>query len=200
MPSLTFSRLEDVVDSKLARWPWSKKPKTGTKRPSAPRLSRKRDIFVAFFVVSFPLLVIAILLLVFIFASDREKPASYVEPQELPFQEYPSLDAFYTKVDPGDFLLVGSWASNIAEFVVAPFMVLFSYAVAREILHASSDHEGATSRPPLLREIMRGAHVGVWHWVTQKTCKKSESARGRLPVLRVVDVAGLGLLTATLLT
>ena len=79
-------------------------------------------------------------------------------------------------------------------------MVLFSYAVAREILHASSDDEDATSRPPLLREIMRGAHAGVWHWVARKTYKRSESAPGRLPVLRVVDVAGLGLLTATLLT
>ena len=200
MPPLTFSRLVDVVDSKLARWPWSKKPKTGTKRPSTPRLSRKRDIFVAFFVVSFPLLVIAILLLAFIFASDREKPASYVEPPELPFQEYPPLDAFYTSVHPGDFLLVGSWASTVAEFVVAPFMVLFSYAVAREILHASSDDEDATSRPPFLREIMRGAYAGVWHWVARKTYKRSESAPGRLPVLRVVDIAGLGLVTATLLT
>ena len=202
MPSLTFSRLVDAVDSRLALWPWSKKSKNGTKQPSAPRLSRKRDIFVAFFVVSFPLLVIAILLLVFIFASDREKPASYVDSPLLPFEQHPPapLDAFYTKVDPGDFLLVGSWASNIAEFVVAPFMVLFSYAVAREILHGASDHDDSTSRPPLLREIMRGAYVGAWHWVAQKTYRRSKTARGGLPVLRVVDVAGLGLLTATLLT
>ena len=102
MPPLTFSRLVDVEDSKLARWPWSKKPKTGTKRPSTPRLSRKRDIFVAFFVVSFPLLVIAILLLAFIFASDREKPASYVEPPA-PFPRVSSIRRFLYQSSPRGF-------------------------------------------------------------------------------------------------
>lgn len=203
MPSITCSRLVDVVDDpKLALSRWFGRPDngTGTKRPLAPYLSRKRDIFVAFVVVSLPLLVIAILLLVFVFARGRENPGLYVESPTLPFLDSASQDAYYTQVDSGDFLLIGSWASTIAEFVVAPFMVLFSYAVAREVLNATRDHEDGSSRPPLLREIMRGAHVGVWHWVTQKAYKKSQSERGRLPVLSVVDVAGLGLLTATLLT
>ena len=166
----------------------------------APRLSRKRDLFLAFVIVSLPLLVIAIILLVFIFHSTRERPATYVKSPTLPFLEHVPLDAFYTTRSTGSFLLIGSWASNIAEIVVAPFMVLFSYAVAREILHASSEREDADSRPPLLREIMRGAHVGVWHWVAEKTYKRPERTHGNMPVLRAVDVAGIGLFTATLLT
>ena len=201
MPSYTFSSLSQTLDNTLASLPWSGERNDRKEQPSAPRLSRKRDLLLAFVMVSLPLLVIAILLLCFIFLSDRERPATYREIQALPFFEYPSSDAFYTSVDPGNFLLVGSWASNIAEIVVAPFMVLFSYAVAREILqHAASGHGDPESRPPLLREIMRGAHVGVWHWASEKFFRRSKAAPGKRPVLRVVDVAGLGLFTATLLT
>ena len=168
---------------------------------SAPRLSRKRDLFLAFVLVSLPLLVISILLLAFVFRPDRERPASYAETWELPFLEYPSLHAFYTTVGPGSFLLLGSWASNIAEIVVAPFMVLFSYAVAREILqHTKTDTGNAESRPPLLREIMRGTHIGVWRWIAQKTYRRPKSAFVKEPALGVLDLAGLGLTTATLLT
>lgn len=203
MGSYTFSSLLETVDTKLSFLRWSGKMDNHREMASAPapRLSRRRDLFLAFVIVSLPLLVISILLLAFIFLSDREIPASYTEIQALPFFEYPPLNAFYTKVDPGSFLLVGSWASNIAEMVVAPFMVLFSYAVAREIIqHATKDPEDADSRPPLLREIMRGAHLGVWHWFAQKTYKRPRGAHGKEPGFRVVDIAGLGLFTATLLT
>lgn len=170
MGSYTFSSLLETMDTKLSfLWRFGKR-KIRTNQASAPRLSRKRDLFLAFLIVSLPLLVISILLLAFIFLSDREIPASYAEIPALPFFEYPPLDAFYTKVDPGSFLLVGSWASNIAEMVVAPFMVLFSYTVAREILQRSKSGDGDSDvRPPLLREIMRGTHVGVWDWIAQKT-------------------------------
>lgn len=201
MGSYTFSSLLEMMDTKLSFLRLSGRGYNHTERASAPRLSRKRDLLLAFVIVSLPLLVISILLLAFIFLSDREIPASYAEISALPFFEYPRLDAFYTKVDPGSFLLVGSWASNIAEIVVAPFMVLFSYAVAREVLqYKTSDHEDAASRPPLLREIMRGAHMGVWHWVAQKTYKRPKNTAANEPILRVVDIAGLGLFIATLLT
>ena len=201
MGPYTFSNLLDTTDAKLAFLRRSNKQNGHTiKEDTAPRLSRKRDLFLSFVIVSLPLLVISILLLAFIFLSYREIPASYIEIPELPFFEYPSSDAFYTIVSLGSFLLVGSWASNIAEIVVAPFMVLFSYAVAREILqHPSIDHDEAGSRPPLLREIMRGAHVGLWHWISQRTHSKPKRGPGKEPVLRAVDIAGLGLFTAILL-
>lgn len=200
MGPYNFYNLMDTTDAKLAFLRRSKKQNDHTKNDSTPRLSRKRDLFLSFIIVSLPLLVISILLLAFIFLSFREIPASYAEIPVLPFFDYPPLDAFYTTVSPGSFLLVGSWASNIAEIVVAPFMVLFSYAVAREVLqHPSSDQDEAGSRPPLLREIMRGAHVGLWHWVSQRTHKKSKRGPGKEPLLRAVDIAGLGLFTAILL-
>lgn len=216
MAPYTFSNLSGTLDTALASS--SRKPgKQGDdgEQASAPRLSRKRDLWLAFVVVSLPLLVIAISLLAFTF-HDREQPLLYPEDDRLPFSRPPSLRPFYTNVASGSFLLVASWASNIAGFVIAPFMVLFSYAVAREIvLHPTGDYEYAQSHPPLLRqimegapqshppllrEIMRGARVGVWHWVAQKTYQRPKRAVGNEPILRVVDVAGIGLFTATLLT
>lgn len=202
MAPYNVSHLLPTMGSKVAllrRFRRLEKPDT-TEKTKVPRLSRKRDLFIAFVVVSLPLLVISVLLLAFIFLSTREEPAHYVEIPELPFFYLPPSDAFYTKVSPGSFLLVGSWASNIAEIVVAPFMILFSYAVARESLQQSlEDAEDPAVTPSLLREIMRGAHVGIWRWIGQRT-RKSEHVRGAAPLLHVVDVAGLGLFTATLLT
>lgn len=217
MAPVTFFKLSETLDTALAS-SWRKSGKQGDdgEQASAPRLSRKRDLWLAFVIVSLPLLVIAILLLAFTF-HYREKPLLYPEDDRLPFSRPPSLRPFYTNVASGSFLLVASWASNIAGFVIAPFMVLFSYAVAREIiLHPTGDYEYAQSHPmvpheimrggapqshpPLLREIMRGAHVGVWHWVAQKTYQRPKRAVGKEPILRVVDVAGIGLFIATLLT
>ena len=197
MAPYTFSSLSETLDTTPA---FSRKSGHHGEHASTPRLSRKRDLWLAFVIVSLPLLVISILLLAFTF-HDREKPLLYQEDLRLPFLNRPSLQPFYTNVASGSFLLVASWASNIAGFVIAPFMVLFSYAVARRILlHPTGDYEHAQSQHPLLREIMRGANVGVWHWFAQKTYRRPRGEVGKEPVLRVVDVAGIGLFTATLLT
>ena len=138
--------------------PWQRRKKT-TEKPTAARASRKRDLLLAFAIVSLPLLAIASILLAFVFySSDREKPDPSVQTPELPVSIYDTTYSYYTRTTTGSFLLVGSWASNIAEIVVAPFMLLFSYAVAREMLQQSINSEISHDRPPLLREIMRGAH------------------------------------------
>ena len=200
MAPYTFSNLSETLDTTLLFSRKSEKQGDNGKQASTARLSRKRDLWLAFVIVSLPLLVISILLLAFTF-HDREKLLLYPEDPRLPFSSPPSLHPFYTNVASGSFLLVASWASNIAGFVIAPFMVLFSYAVAREIiLHPTGDYEYAQSQPPFLREIMRGAHMGVWHWLAHKTYQRPKPAVGKEPILRVVDVAGIGLFTATLLT
>ena len=197
----TFFSLSRTLDRTLAFLRPSGNRKDGKEQSSAPRLSRKRDILLAFVIVSLPLLALAILLLAFVFFHDREEPASFLGTRELPVR-YPPSNAFYSRVDVGDFLIVSTWASNVAEIVVAPFMVLFSYAVAREILqHEARDHrDDGGSQPRLLREIMRGAHVGVWHWAAENTYRRPKGALGNKRILRVVDIAGVGLFTATLLT
>ncbi len=130
------------------------------KNDRTPRLNRKRDLLLAFATVSLPLLVIALILVSFVFnVSARERPHLFVGTSELPVTFYDTATAFYTGISPGSFLLLGSWASNIAEIVIAPFMVIFLYAVAREVLRETI--EGSTTsdqRPPFLSEIIRGSH------------------------------------------
>ena len=127
---------------------------------AAVRWTRRRDLFIAFAMVSLPMLVIAAILLAFVFdPNEREKLQQANSTQELPIVHQLPGDAYYTTVRTGKFLLVADWASNIAEFIIAPFMLLFSYTVAREIIQQSrEDHTQANVPPPLLSEILRGAH------------------------------------------
>lgn len=172
--------------------------KGGNPAEKAPRLSRKRDIFLAFTIVSLPLLVIAILLLAFVFLAEREIPDSSTDDPQLPLLDLTSSDAFYTRRDIGDFLLVGSWASNFATLTIAPFMLLFSYAVAWEVaLQSAPNHENPSAWLPVLQEILRGAHVGIWHWLAAKTGQSNKALK---IAVRAIDIAALGLFVATLLS
>lgn len=85
MGSYTFSDLLEMIGTKFSFLRRSGKGIKHTDQASAPRLSRKRDLLLAFLIVSLPLLVISILLLAFIFLLDREIPASYAEIPALPF-------------------------------------------------------------------------------------------------------------------
>ena len=137
---------------------WRRVLKPGRGKDGVQRLTRKRDVFLAFAIVSLPLLAIAIILIAFAFnAGQREKPDPTIGTPELPVVDYNTSTVYYTYYTPGQFLLLSSWASNIATIVVAPFMLIFSYAVARELLQESiKDRTAAQARPPLLSEIMRG--------------------------------------------
>lgn len=128
------------------------------KGDTIPQLDRKRDLLFAFAIVSLPLLVIALILIGFVFnVSARQRPDLFVGTSELPITLYDTANAFYTGISPGRFLLLGSWASNIAEIVIAPFMVIFSYAVAREVLR-EEDRTTPGQQPPFLSDIIRGTH------------------------------------------
>jgi len=85
------------------------------KSDRTPRLNRKRDLLLAFATVSLPLLIIALILVSFVFnVSARERPDLFVGTSELPVTLYDTATASYTGISPGSFLLLGSWASNIA--------------------------------------------------------------------------------------
>jgi len=135
---------------------WRRIGDTNLKRDKTPRLSRKRDLLLAFATVSLPLLILALILVSFVFnVSARERPDFFVGTPELPVILYDIAPAFYTDITTGSFLLLGSWASNIAEIVIAPFMVIFSYAVAREVLRESTENSAMSDqRPPVLSQII----------------------------------------------
>ena len=166
----------------------------------APRLSRKRDLAFAFVVVSLPLLAISLVLLLFVFVAHRERPAVASDPR-LPSLQYFSPWFYYPTTGIGGFLLIGSWASTVAQWVVAPFMVLFSYVVAREILlHSTQEDQSADIYPAHLREIMRGSYTSVWQWLKPKMTPWKHSPDQKPSESRAVNMAGFGLSVAFLLS
>ena len=124
------------------------------------QLTRKRYLLLAFAIVSFPTLAIGFLLIGFVFkTSERERPNHPLGTTDFPVPSSYTSDAYYTDIPVGSFLLVSSWASNVAEIIVSPFMVLFSYIVAREHFQASTREDANPDiLLPSLREILRGAH------------------------------------------
>ncbi|KAL8829144.1 MAG: hypothetical protein Q9170_006304 [Blastenia crenularia] len=158
-----------MANSSRSFFAWRRRKET-LEKAELPRLTRKRDLFLAFAIVSLPLLAIALLLIVFTFKFSQNKYLDFsIGTRELPASEYDLGTFYYTSITTGSFLLVGSWASNFATMVVAPFMVLFSYTVAREmIFQQSSIEKGVSDAPlPLLREIMGGTYDNWLHTTTR---------------------------------
>ena len=185
--------LTDVSSSSTL--PQSAEPleeKTNTRRGWA--------ILLAFAVIFFPMLVIVTVLLVFVFKYQLLFLSLADGTPQLPIHSVPPRNAYYTTVDIGSYLLVSSGASNIAQIVVAPFMLLFSFFVAREIARPS-EKNGSTEGPSeLLLEIISGELSGAWHWLQHLTKGRERAVKERSGLGdRTVRLAALGLILSGLL-
>ena len=156
MPQSTSNRTRPPP-SILSMQNWRRWTATGKEKDGAPGATRKRDLLFAFAIVTPPLLAIALILVGLVFnASDRDTPNQIKGTPELPVVNYPTSNVLYTGVDPGSFLLVGSWASNFATITIGPFMVIFSYTIAREILQELGKGDQTFNLPsPFWRKIIR---------------------------------------------
>lgn len=130
---------------------------TRTEKP-APWLTRKRDLLFAFSIVSLPLLAITIIILVFVFEPDRHlHQIRSTDETNLPIPDQGFSKLYWTSHKSGPFLLLSSWASNIAAVVAAPFMMICSYVVAEEaIRNSSTDAREQEHVPHFFNEVLRG--------------------------------------------
>jgi hypothetical protein len=159
-------------------------------------------LILAFALLFIPMLGISLIFLAFVvFSQLRVKfPVNQILP-ELPQPSRAPPGFFFTDITVGEFTLVGSWASNAAQFVLGPFMLLFSFLVAKEII-AKPASENSTK---VLREVLSGTLVGNWRWVkytlSPEKFKNStlDKIRGHHS-LRAVHVAAAGSITAGLLS
>lgn len=126
-------------------------------------LTRKRNLFLASSVASLPLLVIAIILLVFVFQPDhRQKPAADLPDKStynlvFPAPQFFRSGVYWTDHHAGSFLLLASWASSMATLVTAPFMILYSYIIARKVVQESATGpQVEADRPEFFYEVLRG--------------------------------------------
>jgi len=129
--------------------------------------SRTFELLVAFGLIFIPMSLVAFVLIGFVYyPKDRLRfDRGMNGTLELPATGMPPYDAYYTTLSAGRFLLLASWASTWAGVVVAPFMLLFSFVVARELTRfyrrkpPERDHDSH-----LLREILGGSWGGLLHW------------------------------------
>ena len=162
--------------------------------------TKKRDILFAAAVVFAPILTISLLLLGFTF--DRTARLRFESDADinndndsLPSVQNPSLSYYYTDIDSTSYVLVGSWASNIALGLFTPFMLLFSFLVAWT---ASSESNAEVSH--IMHELLKGSQgAGLWRWLKHLSQNAFSYGRVRKPDSRSLYVAGVGFLSAFLM-
>ena len=166
-----------------------------------PQASRKRDLLLAFALVFVPLLVIVSILLAFVFCRSSRVQFSFYETAELPIRT-PLRTSYYTMQSVGAFTLLGSWASNAASLLLAPFMILFSFNIARAIASSGIDKGDAeevasTLEKNTLEKLIGGELAGLKHWISYFMHSRLGGETTQ-PRSRAVLIAGLGLLSAGL--
>ena len=160
--------------------------------------TRRRDLLFAFVLLFIPLLAIPLIFLAFVFYTTRHVTFPDNGTPGLPLFSYPSKSSYYTTVSAGSFTLVGSWASTLAQFVLGPFMVLFSLYIAREIALSRGDGSEPVEMRNVMQEILRANPASIWQWFTYTIYLKQARKGIRDYSLRTVHIAALGLILAGL--
>jgi hypothetical protein len=150
-------------------------------------LSLLFQIGLAFATIFFPLILVATLLCLFItlpIFTIRNPPSNN---HNLPIVS-PDTSVFLTVVLNNKVSLTSSFASNIAQFAAAPFLVLFSFLVALELAKGQEEIEGDATR------LLQGDPKFMVSWAVLRVWRRdAKRARG-------TRVAGIGALVAVVLT
>ena len=168
----------------------------GTRTTSKGR-ARKCDMLLAAAWVFVPILGISLLLLGFTFYGAVRVTFSSdaaFNSTDLP-AEIPSSNSYYSAINSARFVLVGSWASNIALGLFTPFMLLFSFFVAW-----TATREAVTEPTHMMREMLRGNQDdGLWSWAKHTSRAAFCCGRARQGESRSLHIAGAGFLSAFIL-
>lgn len=104
--------------------------------PQVTERARSWDLLLTFAMLFVPMLGIALILLAFVFYTHKRVKFRDNGTAALPVNlAFVSNRSYYTSIGATKFVLVSSWASTASQFVIPPFMLLFSFFVAREITY-----------------------------------------------------------------
>jgi len=143
------------------------------KDPSSP--TTPLNVAIAFFITFFPLVIIATLLCLFVLLPDW---TVYNPPQtnaSLPIEPLGG-SVFVTTVFSGKISLASSWASNIGQFAIAPFLLLFSFLVAYEL---ANHHETSEEECDSAKQLLRGGKTSLFKWVINRARNRGAYAKGK---------------------
>ena len=159
-------------------------------------MSKNEDLIAAFAIVFIPMSAIACILCALIFWGER---AIIYRHEDSGTSDLSTTilfnNSYYTKTDAGDFLLVESWASTLANSIISSFMLLYSFVVAKEMTRIQEDSADVNTFT-LLYEILNGSWNEALHWVQWMILKKRKIDRSSA---RAVNIAALVLVIAELL-
>ncbi|KAI9661810.1 MAG: hypothetical protein M1821_009049 [Bathelium mastoideum] len=137
---------------------------TGRQEARIPSKSMhpRRQILFSFVLLLVPLLGVSLIPIIFVFY----KQFHFVFPENGNRDlrvVYPnrSSDAYFTYIGVGKVTLVSSWASTATQFVLTPFMFLFSFVVARELSQSGPDDS----------DVKGVSRMTAWDDKTQDTFK-----------------------------
>jgi hypothetical protein len=164
----------------------AEEPKKQTTRPDS--VLAFFQIASAFAFVFCPLVILATLLCLFVTIPTWTIHHPLEENANLPIK---ALDksVFYTAVFMGKVSMTSSFAPNVAQFAVVPFLLLFSYLVALELANQHRDMGRDEAR------LLRGDQKAFLGWIS----RRFRSAR-RTERADETRIAGIGALIAFLLT
>lgn len=184
----------------------SEPPKLGDTGSRLEKAGRKRELLIAFAFIFVPMAAVAFTLIAFVYYEkdrihfNRESGGT----PELPAVPVPPSNSYYTKLLIGAFLLVSSWGSTAAGIVFAPFMLLFSFVVARELVSKYDPDIPTTKQDEyLLKEILSGSWNGVLHWVEHGASRLVGREHGPTKLSterRATHMAGAGLVGTGILS
>ncbi|KAH3904871.1 hypothetical protein HBI56_226400 [Parastagonospora nodorum] len=146
------------------------------------------QIACAFAIVFCPLVILATLLCLFVTTPTWTIQHPLEENANLPIEALEN-SVFYTAVFMGKVSMTSSFAPNVAQFAVVPFLLLCSYLVALELANQHRDIGRDEAR------LLRGDQKALLDWISRRFCgaRRTERADG-------TRIAGIGALIAFLLT
>lgn len=153
---------------------------------------RAWDLLLAFPMLFVPMLAMALTLLASVYYTPKrvKSPDNGTVPLPVDLTSV-SNNSYYTMIGPSKFVLVSSWASTAAQFVIPPFMPLFSFFVARETTLQQNKASTPKEVPDLLQGLLKGSWPEIWRWMKSTFRRETTSSE-----LRPVHVAAVGALAA----
>lgn len=157
----------------------------------------RRHIVLAFFLLLIPLLGISLVLVIFVFYKEFHDIFPNKGTDTLP-TPYPNVtrDAYYTNISIGKVTLASSWASTAVQFVLAPFMFLFSFVVAREFsqagyhdLNTDGVNSWACKAQDNFKGLLKGSYQDIFDWIYYKHLRTPKD--GQFKPARVAAVGAL---------
>ena len=155
---------------------------------SAPISSAK--VCLAFSLAFFPILAIPTLLLVLVTVGKVPHVTNNGTDALNIVNTAPSGNYYTTAgVSAGQFALVASWASTIMGNISAPFLILFSFLIARSMSRRKEDGMDTGSKERI-REILHSrSYMRLWKWIRTLLPWKNKT---KVDEASYITIAGFG--------